>query len=449
MKRSSLIGHTVELLDLFRTSKTPADRIFKDFCRKRGYLGAKDRRYLSETYYAILRSYTSLELWVSEVFRNADAALPPSRLPSIAICAAFLVRIRHEDTADLLPDIADLFRMAVTRIRPEEFVSAVLVVAAPQPLADDPVSRIAVQESFPPFIVAEWLKEYGMDGTEALCHALNQPAPTILRVNLLKTTVDECRAALAREGVAVETTPVAPTGLRLKTRADLNVLRSFKDGWFEVQDEASQLIAPLLEPRPGQRIIDACAGGGGKALHIGALMGNQGTLVAIDTDQRRLGEIRPRAERAGLTIVEYVQHQHPDQLRRFDGSGDGVLVDAPCSGVGTFRRNPGEKLRLEEAQIAGLARAQELILQRAAQMVRPGGRLVYSTCTLLARENEGRVGSFLAKNPEFSLLDAPAILRRQQIAVSGDTAYLKLLPHQTGTDGFFAAAFERKTSVDS
>jgi 16S rRNA (cytosine967-C5)-methyltransferase len=449
MKRSSLIGHTVELLDLFRTSRTPADRIFKDFCRQRGYLGAKDRRYLSETYYAILRSYTSLELWVSEVFRKADAAVPPSRLPSIAICAAFLVRIRHEDTADLLPDIADLFRMAVSRIRPEEFVSAVLVVATPQSLSDDPVARIALQESFPSFIVGEWVKEYGVDGAEALCHALNQPAPTILRVNLLKTTVDECRATLAREGVAAETTPVAPTGLRLKTRADLNVLRSFKDGWFEVQDEASQLIAPLLEPRPGQRIIDTCAGGGGKTLHIGVLMRNQGTLVAIDSDQRRLGEIRPRVERAGLAIVEYVQHQHPHQLRRYDGSADGVLVDAPCSGVGTFRRNPGEKLRLEESQIAGLVRAQESILQRSAQMVRPGGRLVYSTCTLLARENEDRVDAFLAKNPEFSLLDAPAILRRQQIVVTGDTAYLKMLPHQTGTDGFFAAAFERKTSVDS
>lgn len=423
-----------------------------EFYRTRRYLGARDRRYISESFFGVLRHFSLLELTVAETFRLSGFSMPASRIPSIALCVVFLVKLTHEDAAALTPDIAGLWRMSVPEIQVGEFMAALLAAKLPGDIAVDPLKRIAMEQSFPEFIVDEWIGMYGAEETERLCRALNEPAQLTVRVNSLKTSVEECREALAREGVAAHRTTVSPYGLVFEKRVDVHVLPPFREGWFEVQDEASQLVALLIEPVPGQLIVDACAGGGGKVLHLGALLSNSGRIVAIDSEERRLREIMPRVRRAGVSIVQILlAGRDREAVDQYVGKADAVLVDAPCSGVGTFRRNPGTKLTVNREMVATLARAQASILDQYSRLVKPRGRLVYSTCTLLNVENKKQIERFLTEHPDFTVLDAPAILRRQNIAVEGDSPFLTLLPHRTGTDGFFAAVMERagSDSVDS
>jgi 16S rRNA (cytosine967-C5)-methyltransferase len=450
VKRSSLIGHTVELVDIFRGSRPPADRIIKEFYRTRRYLGARDRRYISEFFFGVLRHFRLLEVITAGAFRQSGFPISGDRIPSVALCAAYLVKLAHEDVALLSSDIADLWRLSVLENPVAEFMAALPMVGLPEDITADPAKRIAVEQSFPDFIVAEWVTTYGAEQTERLCQALNESACVTVRVNTLKVSVEECSEALAREGVTNRRTMVSPFGLVLEKRVDVHVLRAFRDGWFEVQDEASQLIALLLEPGPGQMVIDACAGGGGKTLHIGALMSNSGKIIAIDTEERRLREVTPRSQRAGVSIVQLLlAGRDRGSVAQLAGTADAVLIDAPCSGVGTFRRNPGGKFTVSPEAVLSLSRAQAAILEEYSHLVKPGGRLVYSTCTLLNAENQGQIDSFLSLHREFSLIDAPAILRNCGVPVEGGSQLLRLLPHQTGTDGFFAAVMVRSRSVDS
>jgi 16S rRNA (cytosine967-C5)-methyltransferase len=226
---------------------------------------------------------------------------------------------------------------------------------------------------------------------------------------------------------------------------NVHALRSFRDGWFELQDEGSQLIAMVVEPSPGETVVDACAGGGGKTLHLAALMKNIGVLVSVDLEERRLKNLRGRAGRAGVTMAT-VMRTGPDLLGSYRRKADAVLVDAPCSGVGTFRRNPGAKLKFSEDFVSTVCRTQRRLLEDSAELVKPGGRLVYATCSLLRQENETAVESFLSKHTEFALQHVAPILRRHAVTADDSTPFLLLLPHRTTTDGFFAAAMIRKLS---
>jgi 16S rRNA (cytosine967-C5)-methyltransferase len=211
-----------------------------------------------------------------------------------------------------------------------------------------------------------------------------------------------------------------------------------------VQDEGSQLLGFLLEPKRGEMVVDFCAGAGGKTLLLGALMRNTGRLYAFDVSDKRLANLKPRLARSGLSNVHpaRIEHERDQKIKRLAGKADRVLVDAPCSGLGTLRRNPDLKWRQDETSVAELTVKQAAILDAAATLVRPGGRLVYATCSLLSAENDDIVAAFLEKHPDFSLLPASAVLGKQGIACEGDV--LRLLPHKHNTDGFFAAALERK-----
>jgi 16S rRNA (cytosine967-C5)-methyltransferase len=212
-----------------------------------------------------------------------------------------------------------------------------------------------------------------------------------------------------------------------------------------MQDEGSQLLSLLLEASPGMTVVDACAGGGGKTLHLAALMQNTGSLTAIDTDERKLEQLRMRVIRAGVSIVHTLSaRSQQSEIHRLDGRADAVLVDAPCSGLGTLRRNPGLKLGFRPDLSARLAATQRQLLDAYAGLVKPGGRLVYSTCTLLRRENEEIAEDFLHRSSGFSLIPAGEILQKQGIALDANSPYLLLLPHRTTTDGFFAAVFTRR-----
>jgi 16S rRNA (cytosine967-C5)-methyltransferase len=303
---------------------------------------------------------------------------------------------------------------------------------------------LPVQAELPGWLWEKLSAQYGEEQALTLARSLQQTAPLDLRVNRLSGQREAVLALFAKEGIVATPTPYSPDGVRLKDKIALNKHVLFQKGVVEVQDEGSQLLAMLVAPRRGEMVADFCAGAGGKTLALGALMHNSGRLYAFDVSERRLANLKPRLARSGLSNIhpQLIANERDQKLKRLAQKFDRVLVDAPCSGLGTLRRNPDLKWRQTEMDIAELTAKQDRILDAAAKLVKPGGRLVYATCSLLREENEGIVEQFLAQHPEFKGGNAAEILAQQKVALdTGGT--LKLLPHLHGTDGFFAAVMER------
>jgi 16S rRNA (cytosine967-C5)-methyltransferase len=271
-----------------------------------------------------------------------------------------------------------------------------------------------------------------------------------LRVNIARLDRETALARLGASGIDAEPTRYSPVGIRLTGKPAINRHELFKQGLIEVQDEGSQLLAYLVAPRRGEMVADFCAGAGGKTLALAAIMRGTGRIYAMDVSARRLQELAPRAARADVSNVHplVLTGEGDVRARRLSGKIDRVLVDAPCSGFGTLRRNPDLKWRHGEEAIAQLARKQTGILEAAARLVKPGGRLVYATCSILREENEAVAEAFAAAHPEFATLSCAELLAAQRIAL--DTGLtLRLWPHRHGTDGFFAAAFVRRGNSHS
>jgi 16S rRNA (cytosine967-C5)-methyltransferase len=305
-----------------------------------------------------------------------------------------------------------------------------------------PAARLAIAASLPDWLAARLADEHGLDGAERLCAAMNRRAPLAVRANRLRNTREELVARLAADGVPSRPLPLAPDGLELLTHVNAYGLAACREGRFELQDAGSQLIAEVTAPPPRGRVLDACAGAGGKTLALGALVANRGRLLALDVDERKLEELRRRARRAGLTNLEAMTtHAF---ARAPSAPFDRVLVDAPCSGIGVLRRNPEARWRLKPIDLEELPRLQRAILDENAPRVAPGGRLVYATCTVTRAENDAVVDGFLAAHPEFVAVPAKEILGTARAAAIGDGERLRLLPHVHDCDGFFAAVLRRK-----
>ena len=274
---------------------------------------------------------------------------------------------------------------------------------------------------------------------------MNQRAPLAVRVNTARIGRDTLIAQLAEEHVAAHTTTLSPVGLAFETRVNAFGLSAFRDGLFEVMDEGSQLVAELVAPPPGGRVVDACAGAGGKTLALGAALAGKGRVLALDTDGKKLEELRRRARRAGLTNVQAtpVGAGVGDVAKAVSGTHDRVLVDAPCSGLGTLRRNPEARWRLRPAEVAAFPARQLALLITYAPLTAVGGRLIYATCTVDRRENEGVVERFLAERDDFVPVPVKEIWGRERAEKLGDGMTLHLFPHRHDTDGFFAAVLRR------
>jgi 16S rRNA (cytosine967-C5)-methyltransferase len=302
----------------------------------------------------------------------------------------------------------------------------------------------AVAADLPDWLWTRLGEAYGEEERALMSRAWLAPASLDLRINPLKTTRDDVRKALAASGVEAMPTPWSPLGLRVAGRPQLGRHALVTGGALEVQDEGSQLVGYLVAPRRGEMIVDFCAGAGGKTLLLGALMRSLGRLYAFDTAERRLANLKPRLARSGLSNVhpQLIASERDAKIKRLAGKIDRVLVDAPCTGFGTLRRNPDLKWRQPESAVAELVRKQRAILAAAATLVKPGGRLVYATCSVLPEENAAIVAEFLAARSDFARGNAAAELTRAGIAL--DTgANLELFPHRHGCDGFFAAILER------
>ncbi len=315
------------------------------------------------------------------------------------------------------------------------------------------------QDKFPRAVWAslpDWLDEKlsHIDRSESLIAALNRPAALDLRVNPLKAQREDMLQSL-RAGPALKFDPIpstySPWGIRMQGRPSVNRWPQFEKGLIEVQDEGSQLLALLVAPKRGEMVIDFCAGAGGKTLLLGAMMRSTGRLYAFDVSAKRLARAKPRFARSGLSNVVpvVIDSENDARVKRLAGKAQRVLVDAPCSGIGTLRRNPDLKWRQHPESLAELCQMQKSILSSAARCVAPGGRLVYATCSLLPEENEQQAEAFLSNHPDFALVDVSTVLDNRAGPLKMTTPYLKLRPDVHGTDGFFAAIFERQKGPDA
>ncbi len=413
----ALFHHAEALLAESLRLDFAADQVVAAYFRGNRDLGHSERGFLAELVFAVLRRRRSLAA-------RCAGDLNSRRLLLAAL--ACVQGMNRRQLAEVTSESESKWLAQAKAVRSEDLPAAVRL-------------------DLPDWLYAELLAGFAADELERLAAALNQPAPLDLRVNPLKGGRDEILAKLLAGGLAAAACPYSPLGIRLAGKPALAKHPLFIDGSIEVQDEGSQLLGFLLQPRRGQMVADFCAGAGGKTLLLGALMRSQGRLYAFDVADRRLAKLKPRLARSGLSNVYPVRidSERDPRVGRLAGKLDRVLIDAPCSGLGTLRRNPDLKWRQSPASVGELAAKQAAILVAAASLVKPGGRLVYATCSLLEAENDRVVDAFLAQNPQFVVLPAAPILQQQEIAL--DTGErLRLLPHRHATDGFFATVLEKR-----
>jgi 16S rRNA (cytosine967-C5)-methyltransferase len=442
LRHSSLIGHTVEAYGLVTGSQHPADSTIDTFFRSHKYLGSHDRRFIAETVYGMLRYKKRIEWLCDEAQHRYDG--PADETARFLHCIAYRTAFADEEMNGLVGELDAeqgekkplLLFLAETKERNKN-------IDDKDPFLPDVTKDFSLRFSFPEWMIEEWRVRFGDEETRQMCTALNVSAPLTLRVNTLKTSVEECRVRLAKERIDSERTKFSPFGLTLRKRINVFQLDIFRRGFFEVQDEGSQLLSMLVDPKPTSKVVDACAGGGGKSLALAALMKNRGMIFALDTNAFRLEGLRKRIRRSGVDTIRVRKIETGELPAELAGSADNVLVDAPCSGLGTIRRNPGMKWTVTPASIAELSGKQSEILDHYARFVKVNGRLAYSTCTMMHSENEAVVEKFLAEHPDFEMMEPASILRRYGLESLSTEKYFRLKPHVHGTDGFFAAVMRR------
>jgi 16S rRNA (cytosine967-C5)-methyltransferase len=403
---------------------SPADAKLSEFFRNNRDLGTKERAFVAESVYGVLRRLRFLTAVTANDENDSDDARK--------LILAWMLRIQGMSIQKMEPMLNE------QQLEWAKSIKAKSTENLP----------LAVQADVRDWLWDKLVAQYGEKEALTIARSMHESASLDLRVNTIKATRDEVMAQFAAEPATgegnVSNTPYSPIGLRMPQRLNIGRHALFTDGKIEVQDEGSQLLTYLVAPKRGMMIADLCAGAGGKTLAVGAQMRNTGRLYAFDVSEKRLNNLGQRLKRSGLSNLhaQVIANENDLKLKRLNGKFDRVLVDAPCTGLGTLRRNPDLKWRQTPEDLAELTVKQANILERAAKLTKAGGRLIYSTCSLLQEENEQIAEQFLAKHPEFKLLNAAEILSSQQIVLdTGD--YLKLLPHLHHTDGFFAAVFEK------
>jgi 16S rRNA (cytosine967-C5)-methyltransferase len=399
-------------------SSRPADMVLHHFFKAHPGLGMRDRSIVAEGLFAWLRKRRSLE------------ALVGGTTPRL-IALAVLIRELGHSVRELEPLVSD---------RDVSWLQALK--------GRRPDLSPAVAQDVPDWLWERLGESAGEDERTAMTRSWLQPAPLDLRINPLQAKREDIQAELADAGITAVPTPHSPLGLRIAGRPALNKLPVFARGDVEVQDEGSQLLGLLVQPKRNGMVVDFCAGSGGKTLLLGALMRNQGRVYAFDTSEKRLANLKPRLKRSGLSNIhpQLIAHENDTRIKRLAGKIDAVLIDAPCSGLGTLRRNPDLKWRQTPESVASLSVKQRAILASASRLPKPGGRIVYATCSVLPEENEQVVNDFLAKHSEYRLIPAQEVVGRIGVELeTGD--FLRLSPHRHGCDAFFAAVLERKADV--
>lgn len=406
MQQSARLSAVIEILTEVFKDQTPADVIIDKYLKARRYIGAKDRRAIADLTWQIIRHRVSI-----------TECLQAPLTPRLAVAYT----IKDED--------------------PELYFTSEKYAPAALSAAEKGILAHALAEAKSKEALAEcptWL--YAKINNPALVQSLNTNAPVVVRANF--TTREQARARLKKEGLFFAPTPLSPIGLKSEDRLNLNNCMTYQDGEIEIMDEASQLIALLCRCRPHHKIIDYCAGAGGKALAIAADMHNDGLIYAHDISNERLSRIKKRAERLDVLNIKILPALPKDKTVLYDR----FIIDAPCSGTGTWRRSPDAKFRLSPERLSELVKTQAELLEIGASRTAPGGRLIYITCSVLEEENESQIHSFLKAHPEFTPLNHQELWQQTLNTTFfpfETTDYLNFSPLKTQTDGFFFAALKK------
>ncbi len=439
----ALCRDVVELYATIVEGKKPADFVFSTYFRSRSIRDHALRGRIAEAVYATLRR--------APYYNAVVAGAPGASARDAVRLTPFLGAVERRDAtpATLVGAYSE-----VTGVRADSLASLVRWFDEHRDLDTLPeasLERFAARHAFPAWVVDEIASEASRDEIGPLLDGLNAAPPLCVRVNTLEASVDDVERALRSEGFETRHGRLSPHALFVERNHDLFTSATFRRGLVEVQDEGSQVVSLLVDPKPKGRVLDLCAGSGGKTLHLGALMRGRGEVFAYDTDVRRLSNMTRRLRRSGLQNVRVLHDADAftEFESRFGGKLDRILVDAPCSGLGTVRRAPDIKLHATPELVELMIAKQRTVLATAARLVAPGGRIVYATCSILPRENTAIVDDFLADNAAFRLLPLGPLLD----SIGGSTdgikaavdgrATLSLAPHVHGTDGFFAAVLER------
>jgi 16S rRNA (cytosine967-C5)-methyltransferase len=439
MQLSSLLGHTREILSRIQQSDRPADSLIDAFFRTKKYLGSHDRKFIAETTYGTLRHLRKCQTLVKLAAAGTEDDFSPTDKILLSV-VTYLSRIE----ASQLPDGAVLAPLLESDKARSSLSSFLAHLNEAELNSGDDVQSLANEYSIPDWLALKFIEQYGPEESRRLCESLNTPAPLNLRANTLKAGIDECMQRLHSEGIETTRTKLSPVGLVVSKRMNMFRIPAFSDGYFEVQDEGSQLLGVLVDPRPNWKVLDACAGAGGKTLHMAAIMKNRGEIVASDINAFRLNELRKRARRAGAFNIRVLTTDEIQVQERLQQAFDVVFIDAPCSGLGTLRRNPGLKWSVTEEGVKELCAKQLHIMQTHAMFVKPQGVMYYATCSLLHEENRAVITSFLDKHPEFSPLNLTVAAGKAGLEGQVVDGCLYLYPHKEGTDGFFCGAVQRR-----
>jgi 16S rRNA (cytosine967-C5)-methyltransferase len=414
--------------------------------RARQTFDARDSAFILELVYGTLRNRTHLD-WTLDQFSAQPLAKTDTWTRNILRLGAY--QMLFLDKVPVSAAVNTAVDLAKDHGNKSSYVNGLLrsldrkraSIVGPGP--DDPVRKLSILHSHPEWLVRRWVKRFGEETAEKLLRENNRPAPLIIRANALKTTRDRLKDSLGAEGAVAIETAYSKVGLEIISSPGLRSLAAYAQGWFMVQDQAAQLIGLMLGPRPGETVLDACAAPGGKATHLAELMENRGSVIALESDQGRIGKIRENSARLGITIVSPVRG---DATKYREGRFDKVLIDAPCSGLGVLRRHPDGRWNKNERTIRERAVLQRGILENCALLLKPGGTLVYATCTTEPEENEEVIDSFLTEHNEFGVEGPQRFLPASTARLVDGKGFFRTFPDEPAMDGFFGARLVRKHS---
>lgn len=413
--------------------------------------GKLDRAFATEIVYGTLRTLNTLDwvisrflqqplasqtVWIRNILRLATYQLMyMDKVPHAAACNEAVELAKKYASAGVVKFVNGVLRNVTRNLDKIEYPDIQM----------DPVSHVALKYSHPRWMVERWLKEYGLDETIALCTANNQTPPNTIRTNTLRISRDELITYLQQEGVKAQKTRYALEGLNIGGFLSFRALKPYQQGLFQIQDESSMLVGHVLNPAHGSRVLDAAAAPGGKSTHIAQLMKNTGLILSFDIHPHKLKLIQENCRRLGITNIKGMLGDARVMPAELNNWADYVLLDAPCSGLGVLRRRPDSRWRKEAYQIPILVKQQREMLDSVCKCVRPGGVLLYSTCTITYEENLGQVKEFLSQHDDFMLEDLSPLLPENMADEPGvSSGYIQLLPHIHGMDGFFIARMRKR-----